>query len=120
MDEKGKVIQNQVRLVTQGCSQQERVNYDETFARMVSLESIHIILAFAIYNHFKLFKMDVKNALLNDVIKEEVFVKQTPDFENSSCHDYVFKLSKALYVLKQAPKAWYERLNTSLIKNDFQ
>lgn len=54
--------------------------------------------------------MDVKNAFLNDVIKEEVFVKQTPDFENPSCHDYVFKLSKALYVLKQAPKAWYERL----------
>jgi len=49
-----------------------------------------------------------------------VFVKQPPGFENPSCLDYVFKLSKALYSLKQAPKAWYERLSTFLTKNNFQ
>jgi len=56
--------------------------------------------------------MDVKSAFLNGFIKEEVFVKQPPGFENSSCPYYVYKLSKTLYGLKQAPKAWYERLST--------
>lgn len=49
--------------------------------------------------------MDVKSTFLNGFIKEEVFVKQPLGFENSSCPDYVFKLSKALYALKQDPKA---------------
>lgn len=72
---------------------------------MARLEPIRISLAFAYFNRFKLFQMDVKSTFLNGFIKEEVFVKQPLGFENSSCPDYVFKLSKALYALKQDPKA---------------
>jgi hypothetical protein len=47
--------------------------------------------------------MDVKNAFLNDVIYEEVYVRQPPDFENPKYQDRVYKLLKGLYGLKQAP-----------------
>ena len=59
--------------------------------------------------------MDVKSAFLNGYIKEEVYVKQPPGFEDYKYPDHVFKLTKTLYGLKQAPRAWYERLSSSLL-----
>jgi hypothetical protein len=64
--------------------------------------------------------MDVKSAFLNGPIKEEVYVKQPPDFEDSEYPNHVYKLSKALYGLKQAPRAWYECLGDFLITNVFK
>ena len=54
---------------------------------------------------FKLYQMDVKSAFLNGDIKEEVFVKQPPGFEDAELPDHVFRLNKAMYGLRQAPKA---------------
>ncbi|GJX31673.1 retrovirus-related pol polyprotein from transposon TNT 1-94 [Tanacetum coccineum] len=78
---------------------------DEHVERM---EAIMIFLAFATYMNFKVYQMDVKSAFLNGKIKEEVYVKQPPGFENSEFLDYVCKLDKALYGLKQAPRACYK------------
>jgi len=64
--------------------------------------------------------MDVKSAFLNGVISEEVFVKQPPGFEDLKHPGHVYKLKKSLYGLKQAHKAWYDRLSNFLIKNDFK
>jgi hypothetical protein len=64
--------------------------------------------------------MDVKSAFLNGPIKEEVYVEQPPGFEDERYPDYVCKLSKALYELKQAPRAWYECLRDFLIANSFK
>ena len=64
--------------------------------------------------------MDVKTAFLNGVISEEVFIKQPPSFEDLKHHDHVYKLKKSLYGLKQASKAWYDRLSNFLIENDFK
>ncbi|GJY13746.1 retrovirus-related pol polyprotein from transposon TNT 1-94 [Tanacetum coccineum] len=75
---------------------------DEHVARM---EAIRIFLAFATYMNFKVYQMDVKSAFLNGKLKEEVYVKQPPGFENSEFPNYVCKLDKALYGLKQAPTA---------------
>ena len=57
---------------------------------------------------------------MNGVIDREVYVEQPPGFENKEHFDHVFKLSKALYGLRQAPRAWYERLSSFLLKNGFQ
>jgi hypothetical protein len=64
--------------------------------------------------------MDVKCAFLNGPIKEEVYVEQPPDFEDSEYPNHVYKLSKVLYGLKQAPRAWYECLRDFLITNGFK
>jgi hypothetical protein len=64
--------------------------------------------------------MDVKSAFLNGPIKEEVYVEQPPGFEDSEYPNHVYKLSKALYGLKKAPRAWYECLRDFLITNGFK
>ena len=77
--------------------------YEETFAPVVRLESIRMLLAYACYKDFILYQMDVKSSFLNGYILEEVYVAQPPDFQNHLYPDYVYKLKKVLYGLKQAP-----------------
>ncbi|GKE60459.1 retrovirus-related pol polyprotein from transposon TNT 1-94 [Tanacetum coccineum] len=99
-DKHGIVTKNKARLVAQGYSQEEGIDYDETFALMARIEAIKIFLAFATYMNFRVFQMDVKSAFLNEKLKKEVYVKQPPGFESSEFLDYVFKLDKSLYGLK--------------------
>ncbi|GJX88601.1 retrovirus-related pol polyprotein from transposon TNT 1-94 [Tanacetum coccineum] len=118
-DEHGITTKNKSRLVAQGYSQKEGIDYDETFAPVARMEAIRIFLAFATYMNFIVFQMDVKRVFLNGKLKEEVYVKQPPDFKSSEFPDYVCKLDKALYRLKQAPRASFETLSTFLIQNKF-
>ncbi|GJT53132.1 retrovirus-related pol polyprotein from transposon TNT 1-94 [Tanacetum coccineum] len=105
-------------LVAQGYNQQDGIDYDETYAPVARLVSIRILLAYACALDFKLFQMDVKSAFLNGFINEEVYVAQPPGFIDFEKSDHVYKLKKALYCLKQAPKAWYNRLKAFLIKHE--
>jgi hypothetical protein len=73
--EDGEIVRNKARLVAQGFSQVEGLNFGETFAPIVRLEAIRILLAFAAFKGFKLYQMDVKSDLLNGVIEEEVYVR---------------------------------------------
>jgi hypothetical protein len=111
------VTRNKAQLVAKGYSQVEGLDFDETYAPIARLESIRILLAYATYNGFKLYQMDVKCAFLNGPIKEEVYVEQPPGFEDSENPCHVYKLSKVLYGLKQAPRAWYACLRDFLISN---
>ncbi|XP_049381315.1 uncharacterized protein LOC125845854 [Solanum stenotomum] len=120
LDENGVITRNKSRLVVQGYNQEEGIDYDEAFAPVARMEAIRILIAFAAFMEFKLFQMDVKSAFLNGDLKEEVYVKQPPGFEDVDCPNHVFKLNKALYELKQAPRAWYERLSRFLLKNGFK
>nr|GEU33160.1 retrovirus-related Pol polyprotein from transposon TNT 1-94 [Tanacetum cinerariifolium] len=118
-DKHGTTTKNKARLVAQGYSQKEGINYDETFAPVARMDAIRIFLAFEIYMNIKVYQMDVKSAFLNGKIKEEVYVKQPPGFKSSEFPEYVYKLDKALYGLKQAPKVWYETFFTFFIQNKF-
>jgi hypothetical protein len=64
--------------------------------------------------------MDVKNTFLNDSLKEEVYVKQPPRFEDLNFSNHVYKLYKTLYGLKQAPRTWYEHLRELLLDRGFE
>ena len=119
MDENGTIVRNKARLVAQGYTQVEGIDFDETFAPVARLESIRLLLAIACFMRFKLFQMDVKSAFLNGVLQEEVFVAQPKGFEDPKHPTYVYRLKKALYGLKQAPRAWYDRLTSYLIKKKF-
>nr|GEV85882.1 retrovirus-related Pol polyprotein from transposon TNT 1-94 [Tanacetum cinerariifolium] len=119
LDENGVVSRNKARLVAQGFNQQEGINYDETYAFVARLESIRILLAYACALDIKLFQMDVKSAFLKGFINEEVYVAQLPGFIDFVKSNHVYRLKKALCGLKQAPKAWYDRLKAFLIKHDY-
>ncbi|GKA35973.1 retrovirus-related pol polyprotein from transposon TNT 1-94 [Tanacetum coccineum] len=121
-NKKGKlrtVTRNKERLVIQGYSQEEGIDYDIIFAPVARMEAIKIFLTFAIYMNSKVFQMDVKRTFLNGNLKEVVYVKQPPGFKSSEFPDYVCKLDKALYGLKQAPRVWYDTLSTFLILYKF-
>ena len=92
----------------QGYNQEEGIDYDETFAPVARMEAIRILIAFAAFMGFKLYQMDVKSAFLNGDLKEDVYVKQPPGFEDVELPNHVFRLNKTLYGLKQAPRSWYE------------
>nr|AAN05371.1 Putative retroelement [Oryza sativa Japonica Group]AAP53179.1 retrotransposon protein, putative, Ty1-copia subclass [Oryza sativa Japonica Group] len=119
-DENRLVVRNKARLVTQGFTQVEGLDFGETFAPVARLEAIRILLGFASCFDIKLFQMDVKSAFLNGEIAELVFVEQPPGFEDPKNSNHVCKLSKGLYGLKQAPRAWYERLRDFLLSKDFK
>ena len=119
MDEVGIVIRNKVRLVAKGYSQQEGIDFDETFAPVARIEAMRSFLAYAAHANFKVYQMDVKSAFLNGELEEEVYVQQPPGFEDPNFPDFVYRLLKALYRLKQAPRAWYETLSQFLIEKHF-
>jgi hypothetical protein len=95
--EKGEVVRNKSRLVAQGFSRKEGIDYEETFALVARLEAIRILLAFSVAKGFKLHQMDVKSAFLNGVLEEEVYVRQPPGFQSEKYPHRVYKLRKALY-----------------------
>ena len=113
------VVRNKVRLVAQGYNQEEGIDFDETFAPVTRLESIRMLLAFTCHKDFILFQMDVKSTFLNGYIMEEVYVKQSPGFENEKFPNHVYKLFKTLYGLKEALRVWYDSLKNFLLENDF-
>ena len=80
-DGKGNIRKNKARLVTQGYTQAEGIDFDETFAPATCFESIRLLLAVACRMGFKLHQMDVKSAFLNRVLNEEVYVEQPKGLE---------------------------------------
>jgi len=97
--------------VTRGFSQKEGVHYDETFAHVARYTSIRTIIAIASVMGWKLHQMDVKNAFLNGVVDQEMYIEQPKGFTFHESESHVCKLKKALYGLKQAPRAWYARID---------
>jgi hypothetical protein len=90
--ENGEVVRNKLTLVTQGYSQKEGIDYEETFAPVARLEAIRILLAFSVAKGFRLYQMDVNSAFLNGFLKEEVYVRQPPGFESVEFPHRVYKL----------------------------
>nr|GEX15407.1 reverse transcriptase domain-containing protein [Tanacetum cinerariifolium] len=105
LDERRIVIRNKERLVAQGHTKEEGIDYDEVFAPVTRIEAIRLILAYASFKDFMVYQMDVKSAFLYGKIKEEVYVCQPPGFEDLDFPNKVYKVEKALCGLHQAPRA---------------
>ncbi|GJT82758.1 putative ribonuclease H-like domain-containing protein [Tanacetum coccineum] len=119
-DKRGIVVRNKARLVAQGYTQEEGIEYDEVFALVARIEAIRLFLAYASFMNFVVYQMDVKSAFLYGKIEEEVYACQPLGFEDPEFPDRVYKVEKALYGLHQALKAWYETLSTYLLENGFR
>ncbi|GJX82730.1 putative ribonuclease H-like domain-containing protein [Tanacetum coccineum] len=115
-----KNLEEHARLVAQGYTQEEWIDYDEVFSPVARIEAIRLFLAYASFKDFVVYQIDVKSAFLYGKIKKEVYICQPPGFEDLDFFDKVYKVEKALYGLHQAPRAWYETLSTYLLDNGFQ
>ncbi|GJR70597.1 retrovirus-related pol polyprotein from transposon TNT 1-94 [Tanacetum coccineum] len=97
-DERGIVIKNKARLVAQGYTQEEGIDYDEVFASVARIEAIRLFLAYASFKDFMVSQMDVKSAFLYGKIEEEVYVCQSPSFEDPNFTDRRGKINKTLFI----------------------
>ncbi|GJX13094.1 putative ribonuclease H-like domain-containing protein [Tanacetum coccineum] len=104
-DERGIVVRNKARLVSQGYKQKEGIDYDKVFAPIARIEAIRLFLAYASFMNFLVYQMDIKSAFLYATIKEEVYVSQPLGFVDPEFPKKIYKVEKALYGLHQAPRA---------------
>nr|GEW20471.1 hypothetical protein [Tanacetum cinerariifolium] len=117
-DERGIVVRNKARLVVQGHTQEEGINYEEVFAPVARIKAIRLFLAYASFMGFMVYLMDVKSAFLYGTIEEEVYVYQPSGFEDPDHPNKVYKVVKALYGLHQAPRAWKKVVITEAVIRD--
>nr|GEX86219.1 retrovirus-related Pol polyprotein from transposon TNT 1-94 [Tanacetum cinerariifolium] len=118
-DEENTVIQNKSRLVAKGYAQKEGVDFEESFAPVARLEVVRLFIAYAAHKSFTVYQMDVKITFLYGPLKEEVYVNQPDGFVDPYHLDKVYRLKKALYGFKQAPRAWYDELTNFLVSKGF-
>ncbi|GKB27392.1 retrovirus-related pol polyprotein from transposon TNT 1-94 [Tanacetum coccineum] len=111
LDEYGDVLKNKAWMVAKGYRQEEGIDFEESFGSVARIKAIRIFIANAASKNMTIYQMDVKTALLNGELKEEVYVSQPEGFIDPDHLTHVYRLKKALYGLKQAPRAWYNTLS---------
>ncbi|MCI33144.1 retrovirus-related pol polyprotein from transposon tnt 1-94, partial [Trifolium medium] len=100
-----------------GFTQEYGIDYEETFAPVARIISVRTLFAIAATLKWRLTQMDVKNAFLNGDLEEEVYMRPPPGYtcpENKVC-----RLRKALYDLKQAPRAWFAKFHKTITRLSF-
>ena len=107
------------RLVAQGYSQRPGIDYDETFAQVVRFESIRSVIALATHKNMKVHHMDIKTAFLNGELMEGVFMSQSEGFKQQGKEEFICRLNKSMYGLKQSPHCWNETLHRHLKQMKF-
>jgi hypothetical protein len=118
-DEADTIIKHKARLVARDFLQQEGIDFDDAFALVARMESVRLLLALSAQEGWHVHHMDVKSTFLNGDLKEEVYVHQPPGFAIPSKEGKVLRLRKALYGLRQAPRAWNAKLDSTLKRMGF-
>jgi hypothetical protein len=119
-DENDEVVRHKARLVVKGYEQRVGIDFDEVFAPVACIESVRVMLALAVHEHWEVHHMDVKSVFLNGDLKEEVYVTQPSGFVDDDNKHKVFRLRKPLYGLRQAPRAWNTKLDATMVSLGFK
>jgi hypothetical protein len=115
----GVIVKHKARLVAKGYVQQAGIDFDEVFTPVAKLDSVRLLLALAVQEGWKEHHIDVKSAFLNGDLKEVVYVVQPLGFEKKGQEHKVYRLNKALYGLRQAPRVRDTKLETTLKRLGF-
>ncbi|OMO82468.1 Integrase, catalytic core [Corchorus capsularis] len=110
----GSVSRFKARLVAKGFSQRLGLDYKDTFSPVIKPVTVRLVLCIAVTNNWPLHQLDINNAFLQGDLSKEVYMKQPAMFVDKNKPHHVCKLRKAIYGLKQAPKAWYLALSNFL------
>lgn len=119
-NEKGEVENHKARLVAKRYSQQWGVDFTEVFAPVARWDTIRTILTLATLRGWNVFQLDVKSAFLHGELSETVFVDQPQGYQKRGEEHKVYRLKNALYGLRQAPRAWYNRIESYFLKEGFE
>jgi hypothetical protein len=104
---KGKIEKHKETLVSKGFSQQPGIDNGETFSPIARLHTIRAMITIGSQNKWSIYQMDVKSTFLHGNLEEEVYAYQPMRFEVKGQEYSMYKLKKALYVLKEDPRSWY-------------
>ena len=119
-DENGDVERYKARLVAQGYSQTEGVDYNEVYSSVVRNTTIRSLLALSNAKNWEVHQMDVRTAFLQGNLEEEVYMPQPDGYVNEEYPDYVCKLKKSIYGLKQSARCWNTAIDTFLKSSGYK
>ncbi|GJT32758.1 retrovirus-related pol polyprotein from transposon TNT 1-94 [Tanacetum coccineum] len=119
LEKQNTIIQNKSCLIAKGYNQQEGIDFEESFAPVARLEVVRMFMAYTAHKNFTTYQVDVKTTFLNGPLKKEVFVSQPEGFVDPNFPNHVNRLKKAMYGLKQSPRAWNYKLFSFSIEHHF-
>lgn len=115
----GSVARYKARLVANGNQQEEGCDFTETFSPVIKQPTVRVVFTLAVHSNWTIRQLDVSNAFLHGVIEEEVYMRQPQGYKSATHPHYVCKLQKALYGLRQAPRAWFSLFSGFLLQQGF-
>lgn len=119
-DSASKVVKHKARLVANGYHQQPGIDFVNTFSLVIKMITIHFILYLSLHYKWGIHLLDVKNVFLHGHITKQIHMSQPPGFVDKLVPNHVYFIQKAIYGLRQTPKAQYDRVSQFLFSQGFK